>query len=316
MFRNAILALVAGSMSMPLTTMASEAVRAVPIDRALIVPMGGTATLVAAPLLRAAPPDRHLVERRNRWIVGSSLAVFFLVAGHHWWREGFSNDFRMEREGGFGVDTRSGGVDKLGHLFSNYVGVRLLHALLAEAGNDARSALRIATLTSVVNFAAVEVLDGYSRDFAFSPEDMLANLTGAALGYAMLSYPDLDRLIDVRFNYRPSGSGRWDPLADYDGQRFFVALKADGVPHLREWPATRYAELVLGYGATGFNAGPEASSGRRRSFYAGIGVNLSRALSDAAYGGREGSTRTQRVAEGAFEFLQLGPALLQRRDLD
>jgi hypothetical protein len=159
-------------------------------------------------------------------------------------------------------------------------------------------------------------VDGYSRNFKFSPEDVVANLAGAALGYALLSNPALDRLVDVRFNYRASGTKSFDPLADYDGQRFFVALKADGVPRLRESAATRYLELVFGYGASGFNAGPDAIAGRKRSFYAGIGINLSRVLSDVAYDGREGSTRTQRVADGLFEFLQLGPALLHRHDLD
>jgi len=79
----------------------------------------------------------------------------------------------------------------------------------------------------------VEVVDGFSKKFRFSMEDAVANAVGAAFAVLVEKYPRVDALLDFRLLYQRSDDakrvGETDPLADYSGQTFLLAAKADGV---------------------------------------------------------------------------------------
>ena len=257
---------------------------------------------------------------RNTAIIAGGAAVIGGYGYRTWWREGFTGQFRRQREGWFGPDTQFSGIDKLGHVFTGYLAVRGMTPLFEWVGNSREDSLRLATWTTWGTMTAMEVLDGFSRDYRFSHEDFIANTVGVALGWLMETNPALDALVDVRFSYRASPLSNWDPPGDYAGQRFHVAIKADGVPALRDVPIVKYLELNMAYGAPGVDTPDEWRlhdfALRRREVFLGVSLNLSRLLADAAYGGRRSSTRVQRAADFAFEHFQF-PALYKRgRDLD
>jgi hypothetical protein len=149
---------------------------------------------------------------------------------------------------------------------------------------------------------AVEVLDGYSRQYEFSKEDAIMNVAGAAVGYALERNPDLDRLIDVRLLYRPS-AGKFDPFGDYSGQKYLLAVKASGVPALRDNPLLRYFELTAGYGTRGYESIPGIA--RSRHLYFGVSLNLSEILAQTVFRGTSERSRTQRATDLFFEFIQV-----------
>ena len=260
----------------------------------------------------ASPALQQLRLRNAALIAGSSLLVG-AYGVKKWWNDGFTGDFRTVSEGWFGQDTPYGGADKLGHAFFAYAGTRLLTRAFEEAGNDHDGALPLGVWATLGIMTAVEVLDGYSKRYEFSKEDAILNVAGVALGYVLERNPDLDRLIDVRVLYRPS-AGKFDPFGDYSGQKYLLALKASGVPALRENPLLRYLELTAGYGTRGYES-PQGVV-RSRHVYAGVSLNLSEVLGSTVFRGAGERSRIQRATDLFFEFVQVpGTAALARHRL-
>lgn len=260
----------------------------------------------------AFPTPQQLRLRNAALIAGSSLLVG-AYGVKKWWNDGFTGGFRTVSEGWFGQDTPYGGADKLGHAFFAYAGTRLLTRAFEEAGNDHDRALPLGVWTTLGIMTAVEVLDGYSKQYEFSKEDAILNVAGVALGYVLERNPDLDRLIDVRVLYRPS-AGKFDPFGDYSGQKYLLALKASGVPALRENPLLRYFELTAGYGTRGYES-PQGVV-RSRHVYVGVSLNLSEVLGSTVFRGAGERSRVQRATDLFFEFVQVpGTAALARHRL-
>lgn len=249
---------------------------------------------------------------RNAAIIGTAGALMAAYGHRKWWSDGFGGGFTTVNEGWFGQDTPYGGTDKLGHMFTNYAGVRLLTPLFEYAGNSRESAIRLAGWTTIGIFTAVEVLDGYSRKYDFSSQDALMNVAGAVLGVVLESRPDLDDKFDFRFAYKPSSGSGFEPFGDYSGQRYLFMVKADGFGATRNVPVLRYLEFGIGYQASGFDPGQE----RRRDLYFAVSLNLARVLADAGYGGRMHTTRVQRSAEKVFELIQFPTTVYARHPLD
>ena len=271
-----------------------------------------TATLTSSAAQRQAAGTAYRpVDWRTGAVVAAGLAGVAAYGMTQWWQDGFTGRFRTVDEDWFSRGTESGGADKLGHAFSTYLGSRGLTAAFEALGHDPESARRLGVATTLITFAGIEVADGFSRTYRFSKEDVAMNVAGAALGYAMDRYPGLDELVDFRLLYRRSSIGgrrsSWDPAGDYSGQTYLLALKASGVPALRQRPLLRYLELAVGYRARGYERDrgqlidPEA---RRRDVYVGVSLNVSRLLDDTVFANRPRSWG-QRLTSGVLEFVQV-----------
>lgn len=270
---------------------------------------GDSAPLCCArAVTQAAAPWRG--RHTNAILLGTSAGLA-AYGWRNWWQEGFHGRFATAKEGWFGHHTYSGGADKLGHLYMSYAGTRLLTGLLIWDGAAPQQALRTAAWYTLGAFAAIEVLDGFSRTWRFSREDMLMNAAGVGAGVLLESHPGLDRLIDLRLHYRPS-NGSFDPFGDYSGQTYLVVAKLAGWPgRTRPTGLLRYVELAAGYGSRGFGAGP-ASQGKR-NVYVGVSLNLSELLGPPGAGERQPA---RRLAHTAFEYVQIpGTIALSRHAL-
>jgi hypothetical protein len=246
---------------------------------------------------------------KNAAVIGGIGATVGVYGANSWWKDGFSGSFRTIDEGWFGRNTYAGGADKAGHAYFTYTGARLLTRGFEALGNEPGRALRLGVWTSLGVMTGVEAVDGFSRKFRFSMEDAVANAAGAALAVLAEKYPRFDALMDFRLFYHRSDDARRlgdaDPLADYSGQTFLLAFKADGVPRLREVPVARYLELQVGYNTRGYepNDGVKIDPHRRISY--GVGVNLSRLLSDTVFRGGLKGGKIQGTADTVLEFLQV-----------
>jgi hypothetical protein len=261
---------------------------------------------VAAPkpsrLARLWPDD---IAQRNRILLTTGAVGVGIFGAAQWWRDGFTTKFKVEREGWFGRDTRNAGLDKTGHAFSNYAGVRMLTPMLVGVGNTPQDARRQAALATAGVFTLVEVLDAFSRSFVFSPEDAVMNVLGAGTGYLFEAYPALADAIDLRLGYRKEpGSPSFDPFGDYEGQRYLVVLKGDGVAPLRDSGWTRYLEFSVGYGVRNLTPPPGSTPAREFERFVGVSINLSRVLADGRYGGRKRTTGWQTAADVGLSLFQ------------
>jgi hypothetical protein len=269
------------------------------------------------PATPTAPPSAGVPEepiaRGLRWknaaLIGGIGATVAYYGANSWWEDGFSGSFRTVDEGWFGQNTYAGGADKAGHIFFTYTGARLLTRGFEAIGNDPRGALRLGTWTSLGVMTAVEVIDGFSKEFRFSMEDAVANAIGAAFAVLTEVNPRIDALLDFRLLYQQSDDaervGETDPLADYSGQTYLLALKADGIPRLRKVPVLRYLELQVGYNTRGYEPNDGETNDPHRRIYYGIGINLSRLLSDTVFRGDLKGGKIQRGADTVLEYLQI-----------
>ena len=254
-------------------------------------------------------PIAHGLRWKNAAVIGGIAATVGIYGMNSWWKDGFSGSFRTVDEGWFGQDTYVGGADKAGHAFFTYTGARLLTRGFEAVGNDPGYALRLGTWTSLGVMTAIEVVDGFSKKYRFSMEDAVANAVGAAFAVLVEKYPRVDALLDFRLLYQRSDDakrvGETDVIADFSGQTYLLAVKADGVPRLREVPVVRYLELQVGYNTLGYEPNDGTMNDPHRRIYYGIGINLSRLLSDTVFRGDLKGGKIQRGTDTVLEYLQV-----------
>ena len=245
---------------------------------------------------------------RNTAVIGGTALAVGAFGMRAWWSDGFTSDFNRKSEGAFGIHTEFAGMDKLGHFYFSHLMTRSLIPVFNWVGNDVESSRRLSAWTTWGIGTAVEILDGYSKKYSFSHEDVIANTLGVGLGYLMSKYPKLDDIIDVRLEYQPSELSDWNPPGDYAGQRYYVVAKADGFEALRDVPVLKYLEFGVGYGAPGYDVPDEWDlhpwARKRREVFLSIGINLSRVMADLFYGGKKSTTTTQKAFEWGFEYFQ------------
>jgi len=251
---------------------------------------------------RIAQSEQEDLDRRTRLLIGAGVGATYLYGLKSWWGDGFGGRFKTEREGWFGPNTEHGGQDKLGHYMFTYAGARLLTWGLESLGHDREKAIWLGAGTAFVALSGIEVIDGFSKKWSFSPEDFLMNTAGAAAAILLEQNPKLDRMFDFRIHYSPSlrqdGTRRgWEPISDYAGQTYYFVTKAEGFERLDRLPGVRYLELSLGYRARGFENGGDGA----RFSYVGVSFNLGKLLRETVL---KSSPTVRKVNDNLFEYVQ------------
>ena len=264
----------------------------------------------AHPDTRQAVEGRHAdrptpaqLRLRNAAVIGGGILLVGAYGAVKWWDDGFTGDFRTEKEGWFGQNTASGGADKVGHAFSAYVGTRLVARAFEAAGNEPEPARWLAAASTLAVMLGIEIADGYSKQYRFSKEDAVMDVVGVGLGYLMERHQALDNLFDFRLLYRKSDSSSFDPAGDYSGQTYLVVAKASAIPALRANSVLRYLELAVGCGTRGYQEPPGTE--RARNLYFGVSLNLSEVLAQTAFRGAKEKSGAQRATDMFLEFVQV-----------
>jgi hypothetical protein len=213
----------------------------------------------------------------TRWETGAAFAGLTTL-GLASWEWGSSKSFRWNPEGFFGMDTGSGGADKLGHAFTSYLFTNVIADRLEHKGRSSGRAGLSAAITTQLLMLYVEFFDAYSVDHGFSWEDCVMNLGGSGLAVVRRAIPQMRDLVDYRMEYLPSGYKGFRPFSDYSGQKYLLALKLGGIDRFADTPL-RYFELHGGYYTRGFSR-EEKMDGldRHRYGFVGIGINLGELL--------------------------------------
>lgn len=235
------------------------------------------AALLVAALIFATPPA--MAGEGAEWTKGEK--VFWLnVAevgvltswGVYAWQYGESKKSHLSWEGGFGEETKHGGSDKLGHAFTGYLVGRAFSGVYEGWGYDRASSALMGVGSSLLFTTLIEVGDSFST-FGASPEDFVANITGAGIGYLFSRYPAIGSFLDWRIEYWPRNSRLpADPTTDYERMKHHLVFKLSGFDELSGSPLA-YGEVHAGYYTRGF-AGKRDD--RRRNLFLGVGVNISR----------------------------------------
>lgn len=203
------------------------------------------------------------------------LVALITYTGFKDWKWG-SASFRFNSEGWFGMRTGSGGLDKLGHIYGPYMTSELLYWRLRATHHDHWVQSLYPPLFATLLYQYIELFDGYSVDHGYSYEDTIMDSVGVTLSFLRHQFPRFGKLVDYRLFYYPSGGRSFQPMIDYEGQKFFGALKLAGVPGLQRTPF-RYFELLAGYYTRGFPRYAHADE-RSAHFVLGVGLSLSEAI--------------------------------------
>jgi hypothetical protein len=214
------------------------------------------------------------------WDLKLELAgVFGLItyAGIRDWKWGTAY-WRFNPEGWFGMNTGSGGQDKLGHAYGTYVMSELFYLRLRTKYGKAAPVTVYPPLFALTIQLYVEVFDGFSVDHGFSYEDVIMDGVGAGAAFLRRAFPAVGSLLDYRLEYFPSDSTKgFHPMIDYSGQKFLLAFRPGRLEPL-QWTTARFVEFYLGYYTRGFQNHVPGTTKLRR-LYVGVGVDLQGILS-------------------------------------
>lgn len=203
------------------------------------------------------------------------LNVYYGTSSFGWGQE----SFHFSNEGWFGKDTYALGMDKLGHTYATYIYADYFTQRIAHSTDNLAGAAVTGALLAFGVQTSVEVFDGFSSDYGFSKDDLIADGIGAGFSVLRNTVPGLADKLDFRMEYINKGSlTDFNLFNDYTGQKYVLALKLSGFEQFENTPL-RFVELQAGYFARGFTPAEKASGAElRREPYVAIGFNLQELL--------------------------------------
>ena len=254
---------------------------------------GATLTGLQAQGLRTGDPDALQRKRTAIVTVGSTALVTGALIGLNqaWYSQYERVPFHTFNDG-----DEWRGMDKLGHLFSAYTTAQWGAGMFNWAGADPKVATWVGGSLGWVFLAGVEVLDGYSEGWGFSPWDMLANTAGAGL-YIGQELGWGDQRFRIKYSAHLTDYAEQRPdllgegfaerlLKDYNGQTYWLCFSPVSfmpVKEDRRWPS--WLNIAFGYGAEGMTSasadteveGVTTDPNQRRSqFYCSLDIDLHR----------------------------------------
>jgi len=198
-------------------------------------------------------------------LIGSSAAAATLGLYFLWYK-----DYPMESFHFFDDVQLWGGMDKLGHAGSAY-GLAEMVALGAKPfGYSAKEANAMGAISALGFLSCIEVLDGFSKGWGFSPWDALANTGGVGLFYFQ-QQAWAEQRIRIKFSWWPSNIARLNPLLlgdgfpstllkDYNAQRYWLSVSPMSFSKKTTKKRFGWLALAVGYGIDGY-VGARANEG-------------------------------------------------------
>ena len=215
-------------------------------------------------------------ELRNRVIYTNLIGAGVVMA----WGTAFWDYFTItpviKNEGWFEKDSKYGGADKLGHMYSTYLWSLGFTSLYEYWGMKENDAILYGPLTSWTFQFLMEVGDSFSESQGFSYEDVVMNTVGAAFYYVREKYPEVKRKVDLRLEYIPDFKSDVDIFTQYNSMKYLFALKFSGFDSMED-TVMKYFELQLGYYSRGYQDDKNYNSTERVT-YIGLGLNASEVL--------------------------------------
>ena len=213
-----------------------------------------------------------------------------------------SSGYHFQSEGWFGTDTKYGGMDKFGHVYTGYLVSQYFTQRIAHSVDDPTNAAITGAILGMGFQTYIEFFDGFAGEHGFSYEDFIADGVGATFSFLRNTVPGLADKVDYRLEYFASSEYHpWNPATDYDGQRYVLALKLAGFDKLEDTPL-RFVELQAGYYTEGYtDESRKAGVEPTRNPYVAIGLNLNELLGEAP---EVADTLPGQLATTAFTYWQ------------
>lgn len=164
-------------------------------------------------------------------------------------------------------------MDKIGHMTSSYWIGRIGYQSLRWSGLERNKAIWYGGTWGLIYLTSVEVFDGFSEEWGFSPGDMAANTLGTAF-FIGQQYLFDDQPFVFKFSFSPSEYAQYRPdllgenfiqqmLKDYNGQTYWLSANISSfLPESSRFP--KWLDVSFGYSAEGMlgaNSNPAEYNG-------------------------------------------------------
>ena len=180
-------------------------------------------------------------------------------------------------------------IDKVGHFYTAYQISRFTAQLYKQTGVTKKQAVIYGAISGFFFQTPIELLDGFSPDYGFSPGDVVANLAGSVLFVGQYALWDEIRIQPkYSFHFTPlaavrpellgrSRSEQW--LKDYNGQTYWFSGSPRSFLPASNWPA--WLCVSVGYGVHDMVAAVPAQSmplgyHPYRQYYLSLDVDLTK----------------------------------------
>lgn len=232
--------------------------------------------------------DTLNVKRKNAVVLTeSALATASLVGLNSLWY----NDYPRSKFHTINDLNEWEKMDKIGHVFTSYQLGRVGADLLNWSGVSKKDQLIYGATLGFAFLSAVEIFDGFSKEWGFSWYDVGANALGTGLYVGQELLWEEQRL-QLKFSFhetkyasqRPDklgGSFLEQVLKDYNGQTYW--LSANLHSFFKDSNLPKWLNLAVGYGANGMLTGENehvnnmfTKPERYQQFYLSFDVNLSK----------------------------------------
>ncbi|WP_452603378.1 DUF2279 domain-containing protein [Pontimicrobium sp. MEBiC06410] len=182
-------------------------------------------------------------------------------------------------------------MDKLGHAFTAYQVGRIGADVLHWSGVNKKDQLLYGATLGFSFLTAVEVLDGFSKEWGFSWGDFAANASGTGL-YVGQELLWKEQRITLKYSFHRTGFAAQRPdklgvglleesLKDYNGQTYW--LSANLHSFFKQSKLPKWLNVAFGYGGEGLLAGTKAKQielfgqhNRRRQYYLSLDIDLTK----------------------------------------
>lgn len=223
-------------------------------------------------------------KRRNAVVISkSALAGGALIALHQLWYKDYpQSSFHFKNDNN---DWKQ--MDKIGHFMTSYYVGKIGMEALDWAGVSKKNQLIYGATYGFAFLTAVEVLDGFSKQWGASPGDILANAAGTGLlvGQELLWN---EQRITVKYSFHQTNFAKQrtntlgenylqQALKDYNGQTYWLSANIWSFNKESNFP--KWLNIAVGYGADGMLYGNEntqnsALQAPYRQFYLSLDIDL------------------------------------------
>lgn len=186
-------------------------------------------------------------------------------------------------------------MDKMGHFTTSYYISKVSYNTLRWTGLTEKQSVLYGGGMGIMYLTVIEILDGFSSQWGFSPGDMTANTLGAGLFIGQqLAWKD--QRIQLKWSYHQTKYAQYRPdllgrnlgqqwVKDYNGQTYWMSANIKSfLAKESKFPA--WLNLAVGYGAEGmtgasynstsYNGQSIPSFKRYRQFYLSGDIDLGR----------------------------------------
>lgn len=198
--------------------------------------------------------DSNNIYLKRKIIVNSAVGISYgsslIYLNQIWYKPYRSSNFHF-----FDDNAEWAKMDKCGHFFTTYYVAKYLNKIYQYAGY--KQSIWIAAGIAWTYLLNIEIMDGFSSGWGFSPGDFTANTLGTSI-FLLQEYL-LKDFFTIKFSYWPTHYPKYNPvllgktyyeeiIKDYNGQTYWLSIS----PFYRWKKNMEWLCLSIGYGIDGF----------------------------------------------------------------